>query len=399
MADEKVNVSEEQLNADGTEQTEEIHRYTEEELKKMKSPYDVGPRPAEKGKELRQWKKRVKKARKILRRDLRNKGIRKRQEFEQIAWEMGLTLDEKKRGLIWWWWRFGKWVAHIGWKLLLLGGLAFLLTTFLISYISESAGAFTINLTGNMLRKGFTLSETVDFKRTSSRLFSEKTKDISNITVGDIPEDVDETDGPHNGKNYVAYTFYIRNEGDVEGDYSYWLELTSCSAGVDKAVWLMLFEDGHQVMYTRLSDDGDPEGLWGYEEDPPFKSTAYDPDQYFTENGRNGILTTDYVDDKIVCQGLMEHVQPQEKHKYTVVIWVEGNDPNCTNDILGGNAKFQMTFEILPEDHENLFFGVYRKDYDLYVEERAKELNGESTGEESGDESGESFTGGDINAE
>jgi len=395
MADEeKVNSTEKPEEDDG------IRHYTDAELEKMKSPYDVGPRPGENGKELRQWKKRVKKARKILRRDLRDRGITKRQEFEQIAWEMGLTLDEKRRGLIWWWWRFCRWVAHIGWKLLLLGGLAALLTTFLASYITESAGSFTINLTGNMLRRGFTLSETFDFKRTSSRLFSEKTKDISNITVGDIPENVNDIDGPHNGANYVAYTFYIRNEGDVEGDYSYWLELMGCSAGVDEAVWLMLFEDGHQVMYTRLSDDGDPEGLWGYEGDPPFKSCAYDEDQYFTKDGRNGILTTDYVDDKIVCQGVVEHVEPQEKHKYTVVIWLEGNDPNCTNDIFGGHAKFQMTFEILPDEHDNLFSGIYRKEYDTYVEEKAKELAGEPTASETEeDPSNSSYTGGDITAD
>ena len=32
----------------------------------------------------------------------------------------------------------------------------------------------------------------------------------------------------------------------------------------------------------------------------------------------------------------------KEVDKYTVVIWLEGNDPECINDIIGGELKMQM---------------------------------------------------------
>ena len=34
--------------------------------------------------------------------------------------------------------------------------------------------------------------------------------------------------------------------------------------------------------------------------------------------------------------------------KYTVVIWVEGDDPECKNDLIGGEIKMHMT---LTEEH------------------------------------------------
>ena len=30
--------------------------------------------------------------------------------------------------------------------------------------------------------------------------------------------------------------------------------------------------------------------------------------------------------------------------KFTVVAWIEGNDPDCTNDLLGGFLKMTMNF-------------------------------------------------------
>lgn len=36
-----------------------------------------------------------------------------------------------------------------------------------------------------------------------------------------------------------------------------------------------------------------------------------------------------------------------EKDKYTVVIWLEGNDPDCVDKIIGGTMKLGMNFKIV----------------------------------------------------
>ena len=32
---------------------------------------------------------------------------------------------------------------------------------------------------------------------------------------------------------------------------------------------------------------------------------------------------------------------------YTIVIWLEGNDPDCVDAIIGGTIKFTMEFKII----------------------------------------------------
>ena len=42
-----------------------------------------------------------------------------------------------------------------------------------------------------------------------------------------------------------------------------------------------------------------------------------------------------------------------EVHKYTVVIWLEGDDPDCTDELIGGHAGLQMGFELIEETEED----------------------------------------------
>ena len=39
--------------------------------------------------------------------------------------------------------------------------------------------------------------------------------------------------------------------------------------------------------------------------------------------------------------------------KYTVVIWLEGWDPECVDDIMGGEVKLSMNFHIIDKEAEN----------------------------------------------
>ena len=43
-----------------------------------------------------------------------------------------------------------------------------------------------------------------------------------------------------------------------------------------------------------------------------------------------------------------ENIEPYELDKFTIVIWIEGDDPECTNSLLGGEVKMHMD---ITEDH------------------------------------------------
>ncbi len=321
----------------------------------------------------RKW---IKAERKKLRSDLKEKGITSRIDFENIARELGLVLDEgkKARWLNFWLLNWKRFLSSLGLKSIFIAAAATLSLLFLVSAISEEAGAFTINLTASMLKAGFILSETQDFQREEARLFSQEIQNVNNITLEDISRNVDNIDGPHNENSYIAYTFYIKNIGQETASYAYYLNLDSFTKGVGEAIWVMLFEDGRQAIYAMESKDGNAEELYGFWS-PPFGDEAYSYDeQYYEEDGRYGLKTISFVDKKTVMQGLVEDVEVGEAHKYTVVIWVEGYDPECTNDIFGGYAKLSMAFELISnEDTKNIFDGVFRTEYHDFISSKVSE--------------------------
>ncbi len=335
--------------------------------------------------------KAILKGRKSLKKDMKAKGIYKRKDFNKLAESLDLALWKVNPFFTWLHYALAGALASMGLKGALVAGAALLTGGFLLSTITEEKGSFTINMSGEMLRAGFTLSESADFENPSSRLFSERLENINNITLSNIAPDVDEVDGPHNGKHYVAYTFYIKNDGEKDSNYAWYFKLTAEMKEASEAVWIMIFEDGRQIIYTRPTEDGSPEKLYGFSAPLQFSDVAYAPEsQYYEEydpaTGRThyGVVTTPYAEGDTVAQGLVENVPPGETHKYTVVLWVEGHDPECTNDLLGGYTKFRMEFEYIEsaDDKSDIFAGIYRTEYDNYGIETDAE-----SGAESGDES------------
>ena len=76
--------------------------------------------------------------------------------------------------------------------------------------------------------------------------------------------DIDQYEGTHNGKNYVAYTFYVRNEGKEIISYEYNLSVGDSSKGVEEAAWIMLFKNGKQQIYAKERADKTPERQYAY---------------------------------------------------------------------------------------------------------------------------------------
>lgn len=314
--------------------------------------------------------KQLKEDRKALRKDLKGKGIKSKVDFENFAREVGLAYPaETTRGAL-----LGLFMKSAGIaKALAMGatlytalgvGAAALAATFLFAYVTEMKGNFTINLTAEMISQGFVLSDTEDFAVPSTRLYTDEIENLNAISIQDISATVDtEEDGSHNGTGYMAYTFYIRNDGDEAASYIFDLNITSSTKDVISASWIMVYQDGEQLIYSELSADGDRENLYGYKY-MPFSETAADIETlYYEENGYYGITPNDFVDDTTAVQGVREDMQPGEVHKYTIVVWIEGDDPECTNDILGGHAGFSFQFEMIADDEIDLFKGIYRDEY------------------------------------
>ena len=67
---------------------------------------------------------------------------------------------------------------------------------------------------------------------------------------------------------------------------------------------------------------------------------------------RGRVIPKPFEDDNIVAAGRRDDVKVGEVHKYTVVVWIEGDDPDCTNDLIGERIGFEMHMQMVDEDIE-----------------------------------------------
>lgn len=214
------------------------------------------------------------------------------------------------------------------WRLILLGLLLVVCVLFIVAFMQEKMGNFTINLNRlELYRKGISIADTGTFDDATARLTADAVVDATNISIDDIPDDVDELEGSHNGKNYMAYTYYIRNAGKEDLGYVARVNIDSCAKGAEKAVRVAVWRNGKRVVYAAPATDGMPEdGCENFESDETVCS--YSEDNFLVGN----------VD------------------KYTIVIWMEGDDPECVDSIIGGSVQFSMRIDADYDDETSLLW-------------------------------------------
>lgn len=213
-------------------------------------------------------------------------------------------------------------------SLWLLGLLLLVAVLFIAAFMQEKMGNFTINLDRlELFRKGIAIADEPYFEKPTARLVANTVMDATNISIDDLPEDVDQLDGDHNGENYVAYTYYVRNAGKEDVYYEASITLDSCAKGAEEAVRVAVWRNGERTVYAWPSADGTPED--GCE---------------------------NFVDEKTVCRFREEDFLVGNVDKYTIVIWMEGDDPECVDRIVGGSVEFSMHISADNDDESSLLW-------------------------------------------
>lgn len=200
---------------------------------------------------------------------------------------------------------------------------------FIIAFSQEKMGNFTINLNRlELYRKGISISETGEFEDATARLTATSIKDATNISIDDLPDNLDEGErGSHNGKNYMAYTYYVRNAGKEDLGYIARITLDSCAKGAEDAVRVAVWKNGERVVYAEPAKDGNPED--GCE---------------------------NFESDDVVCSHHEADFLVGNVDRYTIVIWMEGDDPECVDSIIGGSVQFSMHIDADTDDNTSLLW-------------------------------------------
>ena len=212
--------------------------------------------------------------------------------------------------------------------------------------------------------EGFAISSTEDFASPRVKLFGKALEECNNITFNDLPMDINDYEGEHNGKNYVAYTFFLKNGGKESMDYKYELVIDEITKNVDDAAWIMMIMNGEAQVFARGRDDGTPERIYNYLGYPYISEfgtkeqvkqitgsykgyvTQQDLDQYryLESDGLYEFVATPFKSKNVVTSGERPELEPGEIDKFTVVIWLEGEDAQCLDDIKGGIIGLGMKF-------------------------------------------------------
>ena len=206
----------------------------------------------------------------------------------------------------------------MGALLILLLLLAIIL--YIVAALYHHSGSFTVKVDKiQMTKYGLALSESRNMTYQSSHLNVKIDKEMTNIAKEWLPDNLDQIDGEHNGDNYIAYTFYLQNAGEIEVAYEYTVTISNISHGLDEAIRISLYVDGEETTYAKTRSDG--------------KGAEYG--------------TTEFHSANIVAKNKIESFNAGDITKYTVVIWIEGNDPDCVDQLIGGKLKVDMMMQVV----------------------------------------------------
>ena len=229
-------------------------------------------------------------------------------------------------------------------KLTLLIITLFLIIIYFILRIVYEAGDFTVSLDPNFARKsGLIMYEHMDEKEDKRILKATKVEFMDNISYKWLPEGIDgDQEGSHNGENYLAYTFYLENKGSEVVNYWYEIDIDDVIKNVDKAIRVRVYLNGEETTYARANET--------------------------TGDAEEG--TKKFYSSTEVLVEPRKRFKPGDIDKFTIVVYLEGDDPDCIDALIGGEIKMHMD---IVEEHIK---------QDWTVEETNEETNNEEANTE-----------------
>ena len=205
-------------------------------------------------------------------------------------------------------------------KIMLTISLFVLTLAFIILSVIYKGGKFTITLDSRLARENqIVIYENSQIPEETIKLEAKDMEFMDNISINWIPQNIDtEQDGSHNGENYIAYTFYIKNKGTETINYWYAIKIDDVIKKVDEAARVMVFLNGEKKVYAKIN------------------SITQLPEKD----------TIPFFSASIPVLEQRKNFKPNDVDKFTIVIWLEGDDPDCIDNILGGEIKMHMEIRL-----------------------------------------------------
>ncbi len=259
-----------------------------------------------------------------------------------------------------------RWKRRAGITLLVLVLVLFLI--WIMTWLLTTIGDLVITVDSGAAKKGISISEHENGDGSTFKLSANMVNEVTNITYDWLPATLDlEAEGSHNGRNYLAYTFYLTNNGKETLNYQSMLQSVKAAKDADEACRVMIYKNGEPEVFAKenrglTSSDGSPEPFEKiFKKEIPanytpptaeeIEAAAKEPqNKELVNHTDEEIVIQPFVDSKTVFNSEVEGLEPGQSDKYTIVMWIEGEDPECLDVIRDGYVKLMWFFNIADEE-------------------------------------------------
>ena len=139
----------------------------------------------------------------------------------------------------------------------------------------------------------------------------------------------------------MCYTFYLKNSGNKKLDYNCAMKILNYEKGLDESIRIMIVRNGERNFYAKCKHgtDGEPELVYYYDDHARFDEV---------------IATEAFVSEEVVFSKDYEGLTPGSYDKYTIVVWIEGSDPETNNEKLSGVVRMKIDFNVIENEEEDM---------------------------------------------
>lgn len=207
-----------------------------------------------------------------------------------------------------------------------------------VTFYATQVGNFVISATNKEFK--LFLSETVGFENPSTVLTAKGVNDIDNTTYKRIDFGaIAEVDGSKNSFQYLGYNFYVGNMSEEMVNYNVKLSIDKVYKAVDKAMWVRVIE-------TRYDEKtGKPVVNDKIYAAPVTGSTTREPEKALENPDRGGVVPVTFLSDITIFDYDVRNLRAGEMVHYTIVLWLEGWDNDCVDEIMMGTIRLSLNFQ------------------------------------------------------
>ena len=202
----------------------------------------------------------------------------------------------------------------------------------ILAYFGQNVGSFSIKLGDDLTSRQIFISEKEDFSWYDSRLEAASVKDAAPISyipwVKNNENNFKKTDGAMIAcdNSIISYTFYLKNMGREIVNVMQQCSITGKNDGLELVTWLEYFEDDNEGIVYQGGNVPDKAS-------DPFFERYPDPKLYDLENN-------------IAYENKFYDLHPGDVKKFTLITWVDSQDPDLSEEILGGTIRFEIYFSL-----------------------------------------------------